>query len=79
MTTKKSRVIGSIWKKFIVEETLTNEKEMDIAKSFEFNVLVEMYLHFQPMTTPWALAASYLPLTVPQNWPQLGVVYILIL
>ena len=52
MTMKKSRMIGSIWKKFIVEETLTNEKEMDIAKSFEFNVLVEMYLHFQPMTTP---------------------------
>ena len=45
-------MIGSTWKKFIVEETLKNEKEMDIVKSLEFNVLVDMYLHFQLMTTP---------------------------
>ena len=52
MTMKKSIMIGSIWKKFIIEEMLTNEKDMDIVKSLEGNVLVEMYLHFQPMTTP---------------------------
>ena len=50
-------------------------KKMDIVKSLEVNVLVEMYLHFQPMTTPWALVSTYFPLIVPQTWPQLGVVY----
>ena len=64
---KKSRMIGSIWKKFIVEET-NKLKKMDIVKSLEFNVLVDMYLHFQHMTTPWALVAAYFPLIVPQTW-----------
>ena len=60
-------MIGSIWKKFFVEETLTNEKEMDIVKSLQVNILVDMYLHFQPMTTPIALVAAYFPLTMPQT------------